>query len=71
MKRSDLGKTNLTPNFIGSWLIEPSLCDEIIAYYERNQQKQNQGITGEGLNLDTKNRQDISLYPKELSLPEN
>ncbi len=73
MKRSDLGKTNLTPNFIGSWTIEPSLCDDMISYYEKNQQKQVQGTTGGGggLNLDVKNRIDISLAPKELILPEN
>ena len=71
MKRSDLGKINLTPNFIGSWIIEPSLCDAIITYYEKNLQKQYQGETLGGLNLETKNRRDISLTPKELSLPEN
>ena len=71
MKRSDLDKTTLTPNFIGSWIIEPSLCDEIIAYYERNQQKQKQGSTAKGINLESKNRRDITLSPKELILPEN
>ena len=71
MKRSDLGNTNLSPNFIGSWIIEPSLCDDIITYYEKNQQKQSQGVTSGGFNLETKNRQDISLKPKELNLPEN
>ena len=71
MKRLDLGKANLNPNFIGSWLIQPSLCDEIIAYYERNQQKQKQGRTASGINLATKNRRDITLSPKELMLPKN
>ena len=36
MKRSNFDKTNLTPNFIGSWIIEPLLCDDIITYYEKN-----------------------------------
>lgn len=71
MKRSDLGKTNLTPNFIGSWTIEPSLCNEIISYFENNKQKQTQGTTSEGIDLEVKNRQDISLTPEELKLPEN
>ena len=71
MKRAELEKTNLSPNFIGSWIIEPSLCDEIIFYFEKNQQKQTQGKTGKGLNLEVKNRQDISLAPQELKLPEN
>ena len=43
MQRSDLDKTNLNPNFIGSWLIEPYLCDEIISHYEKNQHKQKIG----------------------------
>ena len=71
MKRSDLGKTNLSPNFIGSWIIDYSLCDEIIAYYERNKQKQSQGVTAGGMNLATKDRRDIALTPQELNLPEN
>ena len=71
MKRSNFGKTNLTPNFIGSWIIEPLLCDDIITYYEKNKLKQKQGQTSGGLDLETKNRRDISLSPKELKLPEN
>ena len=71
MKRLDLGKTNLSPNFIGSWIIEPSLCDEIISYYEKNKQKHGQGRTEGGINLENKNRRDLTLTPKELNLPEN
>ena len=71
MKRSDLSESKLTPNFIGSWIIDYSLCDEIIAYFEKNKQKQNQGVTKGGLNLATKDRRDITLTPKELKLPEN
>ena len=71
MKRSVLAASKLTPNFIGSWIIDYSLCDEIIAYYERNKQKQIQGLTSGGMNLSIKNRRDITLTPKELNLPEN
>lgn len=71
MKRSVLGKSNLSPNFIGSWIINPSLCDNLIAYYEKNQQKQIQGITLGGLNLKVKNRTDITLSPKELKQQDN
>ena len=71
MKRSDIGKTNLTPNFIGSWIIKPSLCDEIIDYYENNQNRQSQGVTTKGIDLDSKNRCDITLSPNELNLPKN
>ncbi len=71
MKRADLGKTNLTPNFIGSWFIEPNLCEEIIEYFENNKHKQRQGSTTGGINLENKNRQDINISAKELILPEN
>ena len=71
MRRAPLGKSNLSPNFIGSWIIEPLLCDQIIEYYEKNKQRQSQGKTSGGLKLDTKDRKDIALSPKELTLPEN
>ena len=71
MKRSDLDQPKLNPNFIGSWVIASSLCDEIIDYYEKNKQKQMKGGTSEGINLKIKDRQDISLSPKDLKLPEN
>lgn len=71
MKRSNLNKSNLSPTFIGSWEIENALCDEIITYYEKNEEKQRQGVTSRGINLDTKNRKDISISPKELNKPEN
>ena len=38
MKRSNLHKGNLTPNFIGSWIIDPTLCEEIIEYFEKNKE---------------------------------
>ena len=71
MKRSYLGESKLTPNFIGSWIIDNNLCDEIIAYYEKNKQKQTQGVTTRGINLATKDRRDLTLTPRELKLPEN
>ena len=71
MKRSYLNKGNLSPNFIGSWEIENNLCEEIIDFFENNQQSQRKGRTSIGLNLETKNRQDITLSPNQLNLPEN
>ncbi len=71
MKRADLEKSNLTPNFIGSWVIEPTVCDAIIDYFEENKHKQRQGCTTGGIDLQAKNRQDMNLSPKELNFPEN
>ena len=71
-KRIELDKSQLTPNFIGSWVMETLICDQIIDYYEKNKAKQIQGITGLGtINLETKNRHDISISPKELNLKGN
>ena len=71
-KRVELEKSNLTPNFIGSWVMETLICDQIIAYYERNKEKQMQGAQGLGsIRLETKNRWDISISPKELNLKGN
>ena len=71
-KRLHLGKSNLTPNFIGAWEIEPLICDQIIDYFDKHQGQQKQGSTASGIiNLETKNRRDISLSPKELNLQEN
>ena len=71
-KRLGLGKSNLTPNFIGSWEMEASICDQIISYYDKHKDKHKQGQTGRGnINLETKNRKDISISPQELNLQGN
>ena len=72
MKRVTLSKQNSNPNFIGSWMISPlSICDELIAYFESNKNKQTKGRTAEGENTDNKNSIDISMPPKEIKLPGN
>ena len=72
LQRKDLEYTKLNPNFIGSWLLEASLCDELINYFEENQKRHLQGITSKGsLNLNIKNRTDITLSPKDLESPDN
>ena len=71
-KRVELDKSQLTPNFIGSWVMETLICDQIIAYYEKNKEKQIQGSTGRGnISLETKNSRDISISPKELNIKGN
>ena len=59
MEKVSLGKQNLTPTFIGSWTMSPlSTCDGLIDYFELNKNKQKQGVTGDGINLDVKNSTD-------------
>ena len=68
MQRMILPSHNDHPNFIGAWMLEPlSLCDEIITYFENNKGRQKKGISGKGVNLETKNSIDITLAPNELN----
>ena len=72
MEKVTLSQQNLDPNFIGSWMINPpTICDELITYFEKNKNKQKKGVSAEGENLDTKNSIDISILPKELKLRGN
>ena len=72
MKRVTLSNQNLNPNFIGSWIINPlSICDELITYFESNENKQKEGVTVAGKNIKHKNSTDISIWPKEIKLPGN
>ena len=72
MEKVTLQKQNLTPNFIGSWIMNPlSICDDLIDYFESNRNKQKRGVTANGKNLDTKNSTDIKITPKDIKLPGN
>ena len=72
MERIVLEKQKLTPTFIGAWTISPlSICDELIAYFESNKNKQKKGVTEGGKNLDDKNSTDIRIAPKDMKLPGN
>ena len=45
MEKVSLAKQNLAPTFIGSWTMSPlSICDELIAYFELNKNKQKKVI---------------------------
>lgn len=71
MQRIELGNPQANPHFIGSWLIEPlTLCDELIAFFETRQDKQTQGKTAGGLNLEAKNSTDLSVRPRDLEAAE-
>jgi prolyl 4-hydroxylase len=72
MERVVLNNTNLNPNFIGSWNLEPlDLCDQIISYFELNVSKQKKGHTLSGLNQNIKKSVDIAISPNEIKLPKN
>jgi prolyl 4-hydroxylase len=71
VEKVSLQKQNLSPNFIGSWVMNPSICDELINYFESNRSKQRRGVTVGGKNLDYKNSTDIKVAPKDIKLPGN
>jgi len=72
MKKVAIDSGSKTPNFIGSWYIEPIvICEDLITYFELNLLKQKSGIAAGGLNLDIKDSVDISINPKEIILPGN
>ena len=70
MNRISLEKKGDYPNFIGSWFIEPtSLCDEIIDFFESNQEKQSVGTLANGTRNDNvKKTTDITIYPSDTKL---
>ncbi len=72
MERVSLQKQNLSPNFIGSWIMNPlSITDELINYFESNKHKQKRGATSASENLDIKNSTDVKVAPKDIKLPGN
>ena len=72
MKKVIITPKNLTPNFVGSWTLEPlSICEDLISYFELNLAKQNKGRIGSGVNPNSKDSIDITIKPKEIILPGN
>ena len=72
MQRIAIQKPNGNPNFIGSWIMEPtSLCDDLIDYFELHKEKQKRGVTSGGTNIDSKKSTDISVAPNEINVPGN
>lgn len=72
IEKITLPTQNLAPTFIGSWIINPlSICDELITYFESNQNIQKRGVSLTGEDLEIKNTIDITIQPKNISLPGN
>ncbi len=57
------------PCFIGAWQLDkPQLCDEIIAFFERNPAMHSAGVTY-GVNTSVKKSTDLSIEPRDLLKP--
>ena len=63
MKRVNLNNSKMEqPHFIGSWNIENNtLCEEIISFFEENQNLQKSGFTGSGVKPTLKKTTDITI----------
>lgn len=69
MKRVDL--EGPSPHFIGCWNIEnDALCDDIVRFFDANQEKQEQGKSAGGVDLNAKNSTDITVHPRDLDAEE-
>lgn len=69
MRRIEITCDN-SPHFIGGcYLDDLSLCDELIQFFEQNQDKQRQGVTLEGLNPSLKNSLDLTISPSDITKP--
>ncbi len=72
MKKIITKEGRLSPTFISSWIIEPpTLCDDLIDYFESNKNNQTKGSTASGVNTNIKDSTDISINPKDILLPGN
>tara|TARA_B100000579_G_C22742656_1_gene809905 strand:+ start:315 stop:941 length:627 start_codon:yes stop_codon:yes gene_type:complete len=73
MKIFNLEQSNQSPNFIGSWIIDNTLCDGLIDHFENNQAKLQQGVMGStaSIDLQKKDRTDLYIAPKDINLPTN
>lgn len=68
INRVELAAESAAPHFIGSWVIQPpSLCEDLIRFFQQHPDNQAQGKTAGGLNLEAKNSTDLTIRPRELS----
>ena len=59
-----------SPHFIGCWQIEKiGLCDDLIGFFEKNLEKQEQGKSAGAVNLNAKQSTDITVHPRDLEQP--
>ena len=70
MRRIELAGVQKNPHFIGSWFIEPvELCDDLIEFFEINEDLHSSGVSFDGLNEDHKKSTDITISPRDLNEP--
>ena len=59
-----------SPHFIGCWNIEKiGLCDDLVGFFEKNLDKQEQGKSAGAVDLNAKQSTDITVHPRDLQQP--
>lgn len=72
MRRIETESAGAAPHFIGAWMLEPpSLCGDIIGYFDANPALQQPGVAAGGLNTDAKKSTDIVVHPGDIEKPGN
>lgn len=67
LNRVELEMPTSRPHFSGAWDIGASnICRGITEYFELHRSKQTRGMTGKGLDLESKNSTDMSIMPRDL-----
>ena len=67
IKKINLTGVKKEPNFIGSWNIDQSICNNLIDYFNSNHETHREGKTSYGINKDEKDSIDLTIYPKDLA----
>jgi prolyl 4-hydroxylase len=69
-----LNRVNLegsSPHFIGCWDLGSSrLCDDLVSFFEDNQEKQEQGKSAGAVDINAKQSTDITIHPRDIDKPE-
>ena len=72
MEKANLLRQGLSPNFIGTWMMQPPVvCDDLITYFDVNHRLQRTGTTADGENLNAKKTTDIPISPSDIKKPGN
>ncbi|KZR66178.1 MULTISPECIES: 2OG-Fe(II) oxygenase [Prochlorococcus] len=65
MKRIALEHAKQNPSFMGAWMLpDPSICEELVSYFEQRPGQQRPGTSGLGKNnTEVKDSMDMSISP--------
>jgi prolyl 4-hydroxylase len=72
MKRIDQQNGGSNPNFIGTWMLDsPSICSDIVEFFDAHPALQRPGATAGGTSTDVKKSTDFVIHPADLAEPDH